>query len=53
MKKLKKSVVYTVVGYWIVGLVTAFLLVGANVRSILWIFLLGAAMSYYTLTRGK
>jgi hypothetical protein len=41
----------TIAGYWLVALFAVFLLIGSNARPILWVFILFAILSYYTLNK--
>ncbi|HLD01977.1 MAG TPA: hypothetical protein VJC10_03825 [Patescibacteria group bacterium] len=42
-----------VIGLWVVALIVAFIFLGSVVRSILWIFLVGAIASYFVLNKKK
>lgn len=39
----------TIVAFWIIALLIAFILLGAVAKPLLWIFVLGAFLSYYIL----
>jgi len=41
----------TVISYWIVALLAAFLLLGSVSRPLLWIFVVGAVLTYFTLKK--
>ncbi|MBI4084803.1 MAG: hypothetical protein HY431_02755 [Candidatus Levybacteria bacterium] len=41
----------TVISYWIIALLTAFLLLGSIARPLLWIFVVGAILTYFTLKK--
>ncbi|MBI4097057.1 MAG: hypothetical protein HY428_01445 [Candidatus Levybacteria bacterium] len=41
----------TIIAFWIIALLTAFLLLGSVARPLLWVFVLGAFLSYYTLRK--
>ncbi len=44
-----KSVI--VISYWVVALLAAFILLGSVARPLLWIFVVGAILTYYTLKK--